>query len=94
MIVTLTPTAECNGLYVVRKDATGFVVRELMQGTSSASFDWQVVVKRRGYEDVRLEEHAPAATREEMESQSTEAPPRLRRASAPLRPASDAPSQD
>jgi hypothetical protein len=54
MIVKITPTAECNGLFVAEKHDTGFVVKELMQGRSNASFDWEVSIRRRGHEDVRM----------------------------------------
>jgi len=70
MIVKITPTAECNGMFVAEKGTGYFVVKELMQGASNATFDWEVSIKRKGYEDVRLEPYGKAATREEMEQQS------------------------
>ncbi len=54
--VRLTPTAQCNGLYVAEKGEDYFIVRELMDGTSDATFDWEVNAKRRNYEDARMEE--------------------------------------
>jgi hypothetical protein len=57
MIVRISPTAECNGMYVARKADDHFVVRELMNGRSDATFDWEVSAKRRGYENVRMESH-------------------------------------
>ena len=59
MLVQITPSAECNGLFVAQKTRTGFTVRELRNGTSNATFDWEVAAKRRGYETVRLEEESP-----------------------------------
>ncbi len=53
--VRITPTADCNGLYVAEKGDDYFIVRELMQGSSNATFDWEVNAKRRHYEDARLE---------------------------------------
>ncbi|MCP4420946.1 MAG: hypothetical protein GY805_30415 [Chloroflexi bacterium] len=53
--VYLTPLGDCNGLYVANKTSSGFEVRELGGGTSSAGFDYRVVAKRIGYEDVRME---------------------------------------
>ena len=50
------PNGECQGLYISRKDKDSFEVRELGGGTSSISFDYRIVAKRRGYEDVRFEE--------------------------------------
>jgi hypothetical protein len=54
--VFLTPNANCRGLYVARKTATGFIVRELGQGHSNASFDYRIVAKRNGFESLRLEQ--------------------------------------
>ncbi len=53
--VFLTPLGDCNGLYVTNKTATGFEVHELGGGTSDVSFDYRIVAKRAGYEDVRME---------------------------------------
>ncbi len=53
--VYLTPLGDCNGLYVADKTATGFEVRELGGGVSNAGFDYRIVAKRMGYEDVRME---------------------------------------
>lgn len=54
--VFLTPNGNCRGLYIAEKTATGFVVRELGGGKSTISFDYRVVVRRKGYEKVRLAE--------------------------------------
>ncbi|MFA5061586.1 MAG: tail fiber domain-containing protein [Patescibacteria group bacterium] len=43
--VTLT-SGEGNGVYVASKSANGFVVKELNNGNSNATFDWIVVAKR------------------------------------------------
>ncbi len=53
--VFLTPLGNCRGLYVARRDAKGFEVRELGGGRASIAFDYRVVAKRRGYETERLE---------------------------------------
>ncbi len=53
--VYLTPTNDCNGLYVKNKTSSGFEVRELGGGTSSAGFDYRIVAKRLGFADVRME---------------------------------------
>lgn len=45
--VLLTPTGQCNGLAVTRKDADGFVVTELAEGRSDVTFDWFLVAHRR-----------------------------------------------
>lgn len=51
--VFLTPNGNSRGLYVVRKGATEFEVRESRRGRSNISFDFRIVAKRRGYEDLR-----------------------------------------
>ncbi|TKJ28619.1 hypothetical protein CEE39_09975, partial [bacterium (candidate division B38) B3_B38] len=50
------PNGDCNGLYIARQDKDSFEVREQGGGTSSISFDYRIVAKRRGYEEVRFEE--------------------------------------
>jgi hypothetical protein len=52
--VFVTPTGECNGLYIGNKTASGFEVHELGGGTSSVGFDYRIVVRRKGFEEVRL----------------------------------------
>jgi len=52
--VFLTPEGDCKGLYVSQKSAASFEVRELGGGRSSVGFDYRIVAKRSGYEDVRL----------------------------------------
>jgi hypothetical protein len=52
--VFITPNGDAEALYVIHKTATGFEVRESKGGTSSLSFDYRIVAKRRGYEAERL----------------------------------------
>jgi hypothetical protein len=52
--VFLTPKGDCKGLYVTKENAKGFDVRELGSGTSNVAFDYRIVAKRVGYENVRL----------------------------------------
>ncbi len=52
--VFLTPNGDSNGLYVSQKTATSFEVREQGGGHSSIAFDYRIVAKRSGYENVRL----------------------------------------
>jgi len=54
--VFLTPNGDSKGLYVVRKTATSFEVRESAGGTSSLNFDYRIVAKRRGFETQRLDD--------------------------------------
>jgi hypothetical protein len=53
--VFVTPLGDCNGLYVTRKTATSFEVRELGGGTANIAFDYRIVAKRLGFEGPRLE---------------------------------------
>jgi hypothetical protein len=46
MRIVITLTAEANGVYVTQKNKQGFSVRELLGGSSNATFDWVVFVKR------------------------------------------------
>jgi hypothetical protein len=48
--VIVTPTDGCNGIYVSSKSHGGFVAKELLGGTSNASFDWIAIGRRAGYE--------------------------------------------
>jgi hypothetical protein len=52
--VFLTPSGDSRGLYVAKKTATSFEVREQGGGTSSVAFDYRIVVRRKGYENVRM----------------------------------------
>lgn len=54
MKVFIQPNGETNGVYVVKHD-TYFEVIENNKGTSNASFDYRIMAKRKGYEDVRME---------------------------------------
>jgi hypothetical protein len=52
--VFLTPNGDSKGLYVSGKTAGSFEVHESGGGTSSLSFDYRIVAKRRGYETQRM----------------------------------------
>jgi hypothetical protein len=51
--VFLTATGDSKGLYVIRKTAASFEVRESGGGVSSLAFDYRIVAKRRGFEAQR-----------------------------------------
>ncbi|MCC7454543.1 MAG: hypothetical protein IT222_10285, partial [Crocinitomix sp.] len=44
--VTVSPNGDCNGVYVASVDKNGFLVKELMGGTSNAPLTWIAVGKR------------------------------------------------
>ena len=52
--VFLTPKGDCKGLYIAKESPTSFVVRELAGGVSSVAFDYRIMAKRKGYENIRL----------------------------------------
>lgn len=52
--VFLTPNADSNGLYVSHKTATSFEVHEQGGGRSNISFDYRIMAKRKGYEQIRF----------------------------------------
>ncbi len=54
--VFLTPNGDCKGLYVTQKLPTSFEVHELGGGASSIAFDYRITARRKGMEDVRLED--------------------------------------
>jgi hypothetical protein len=84
--VFLTPNGDCKGLYVAGKTASGFEVRELGGGVSSASFDYRIVAKRSGYENVRLTDVTEKYKRLEEQRQQRHnraRQPSMRRPAAP-----------
>jgi hypothetical protein len=52
--VFLTPNGDCKGLYVSQKSPTSFEVHELGGGTSSVAFDYRIMAKRKGFENIRM----------------------------------------
>jgi hypothetical protein len=52
--VFVTPKGDCKGLYVTNENAGGFEVHELGGGQSSTAFDYRIVARRKGYENLRL----------------------------------------
>lgn len=62
--VFLTPKGDCEGLYVTNETPQGFEVHELRGGRSNVEFDYRILARRKGYENLRLqdrtEEHARA----------------------------------
>jgi hypothetical protein len=61
--VFLTPAGNCKGLYVARRSADGFEVRELGDGGSSVEFDYRIVAKRTGHETERMADVTAEMTR-------------------------------
>jgi len=51
------PNGDCKGLYVTKKTATSFEVRELNGGRDSVRFDYRIMALRKNYEKVRFVDH-------------------------------------
>jgi hypothetical protein len=54
--VFLTPKGDSEGLYVSDETPEGFEVREQRGGHSNIAFDYRIMAKRVGYENVRLQD--------------------------------------
>jgi hypothetical protein len=54
--VFITPNGECEGLYVAHKSAQGFEVHELHGGHSNIAFDYRIMARRKGFENVRMQD--------------------------------------
>jgi hypothetical protein len=54
--VFLTPGGDCEGLYVDHKTERGFEVHELRGGHSNVAFEYRIMAKRKGFENVRMED--------------------------------------
>src|SRR5580658_8463598 len=67
--VFLTPNGDCKGLYISQKSAASFQVRELGGGSSSVAFDYRIVARRSGYENVRLTDVTEKYQRTEKQEQ-------------------------
>jgi hypothetical protein len=52
--VFVTPNGDCRGLYVTSKTPTSFEVHELGGGQANIDFDYRIIAKRKGYENIRL----------------------------------------
>jgi hypothetical protein len=66
--VIITPTSECNGVFVSNKSSEGFAVKELISGKSNASFDWIAIGRMKGYEQTP---YVQPITQEENPKKST-----------------------
>jgi hypothetical protein len=54
------PNGDCKGLYVTEKTGGSFVVRELGGGKSNVAFDYRIIARRKGFENVRLADKTSA----------------------------------
>jgi hypothetical protein len=84
--VFLTPNGDCRGLYVTQKATTSFEVHELGGGNTNVTFDYRVVAKRRGYENLRLADETKRFNARESELKSLRHPTRPLASSNPGSP--------
>jgi len=54
--IFLTPKGDCEGLYVSNEGPGGFEVHELRGGHSSIAFDYRIMARRKGFENVRMQD--------------------------------------
>jgi hypothetical protein len=80
--VFLTPDGDCKGLYISAKTGSGFEVRELGGGASSIAFEYRIMAKRVGYENVRLKNVTARFNKQAAQRQNIRRP--LRPSAAPL----------
>jgi hypothetical protein len=52
--VFLTPKGDCKGLYVSNETGASFEVHELGGGSSAIAFDYRIMARRKGYENIRM----------------------------------------
>ena len=76
--VFLTPKGDCKGLYVTNETANSFEVRELGGGKANIAFDYRIMARRKGYENVRLADKAKLfAKSAAQDPQMQRKPPKL-----------------
>lgn len=61
--VFLTPKGDCEGLYVANETPQGFEVHELRGGRSNVEFDYRILARRKGYENLRLQDRTEEEAR-------------------------------
>jgi hypothetical protein len=67
--VFLTPKGDCEGIYVSNETPQGFEVHELRGGRSSIAFDYRIMAKRNGFENIRLADVTEKYQRMERQEQ-------------------------
>jgi hypothetical protein len=66
--IFLTPKGDCEGLYVSHESPEGFEVHELRGGQSNIAFDFRIMARRKGFENVRMQEVTQDFARMKQES--------------------------
>jgi hypothetical protein len=63
-LVFITPLGDCHGLYVATRSASGFAVRELMNGRGNVGFQYRIVAHPYGDRSTRLPSAAPLSAQQ------------------------------
>jgi hypothetical protein len=79
--VFLTPKGDSEGLYVSNETSRGFEVHEQRGGHSNIAFDYRIMAKRVGYEQVRLADLTGQLNKQEAQSQRMVRPSAVPKAS-------------
>jgi hypothetical protein len=82
--VFITPNGDCDGLYVTNKTSTGFEVHELHGGHSNIAFDYRIMVRRKGFENVRMQDVSADFAQMKQESDFLTARLKARKAVRPV----------
>jgi len=101
--IFLTPKGDCEGLYVSHEGPDGFEVHELRGGKSNIAFDYRIMARRKGFENVRMQdvtqdfahmkqESDLLAARLEARKQEEKAHPRMAIPAMPKRAPSSSPN--
>ena len=84
--VFLTPNGDCEGLYVGNRTARGFEVRELRGGHSNVAFDYRIMARRSGYENIRLADVTERYQKMESQRRAIRKQVAQQRAQSPAKP--------
>ena len=70
--VFVTPKGDCRGLYVTNETGSSFEVHELGGGHSNIEFDYRIIAKRKGYENIRMADKTEAIAAMKQHAQKRE----------------------
>jgi hypothetical protein len=71
--VFVTPKGNCRGLYVSNETGSSFEVHELGGGQANIEFDYRIIAKRKGYENIRMADKTEAIAAMKQHAQEREA---------------------
>ncbi len=54
IVVTVSPLANSNGLYIAEQDENGFLVKENAEGKSVIAFSWMAIAARKGFDQLTV----------------------------------------